>query len=1083
MRSVVGRVVVLETGVGVPSLTVTVTSVPTNAGANVAASTAHSETLRRVGSVLTDEDGRFSLAYGGATADADTVWNLRLEVHADGDIGAKGTLYADTNARAASGDTESYLVRVSSEKLTAAGIELPQSRDEAPMVRTAKQQAFRTALTLNAEKVTADAGAARLSLVRAKAATLKPAFVQGLLARSGGAATTDTGTVKERSLAATKRGLAQRVRPSSVRARLSLTAAQRAAIHAVAQPDGSVAGAAIEPFFASPSTGEPVYQNPYLAICRDQTLPANKCAGAGTGGDDSPTSSGNGSPVPTRNIPDIVWSVLDAPGAGTSSGRTTLKDLANEVRAIELASGPADATAFYDFQTIQIAFDHVWHDAFDEDVLETALDLHREVTRVGGAPDPAPGTNPIETLRSEARIALRELGGLAGGLFSSGLSGARYNEVIPTRPIQGPLETELGSLLSELEGRLLEPYRFTTYAADETGTSVNFGLVVTYRQTWEPLGYQAGKLVRTLTLAPGEERTYVKKRSESVKKKSSAKDVFKDSLKTDDTSTTRTADAIVEAAQSQTGFSLSYTGTVGASFTVNAAKSSSDTRQQFREAVQKVARDHESERSTEVSTETSFETSAEETGKITNPNDELAVTYLFYELQRRFRVKERIQKITPVVLVAQHVPSPHEITLAWLIQNDWILKRVLLDPSFAPALEGLSRSLTGDKLTVDHLKRDVTDQRALVKKVQENLAGLRNQVAQRYASLERSVQDREAVLEGQSRESFLHKIGDLFTGSDEETQDAARLREDMARDAFDRADRAERALADQLERELSVLQEMSQKYVEAEATFQNRLVELSRLRLHVKSNILYYMQAIWDHEPPDQRFFRLHQIQVPKLDGTLNYRLIDDPSALPMPPSWQPPQTVQVTATIADPTAEAPLVEIADLDRPLGYKGNYMIFPLTSPNVLTRYMSVPYADTVSGVRDPDDLGNYTLSELDDYVCCLKNNLPDADLQALLPGINQAYQALLASAHPLEDTVIVPSSSLFIAALPTDRPILEDFKLLHRAADVEKVLAEVRQGELENVRRAARILANDLADPDIEKTTLVQGVSTVAVTDS
>ena len=33
--------------------------------------------------------------------------------------------------------------------------------------------------------------------------------------------------------------------------------------------------------------------------------------------------------------------------------------------------------------------------------------------------------------------------------------------------------------------------------------------------------------------------------------------------------------------------------------------------------------------------------------------------------------------------------------------------------------------------------------------------------------------------------------------------------------------------------------------------------------MHVKENILYYMQAIWSHEPPDQRFFRLYNIDVP----------------------------------------------------------------------------------------------------------------------------------------------------------------------------------------------------------------------------
>ena len=30
----------------------------------------------------------------------------------------------------------------------------------------------------------------------------------------------------------------------------------------------------------------------------------------------------------------------------------------------------------------------------------------------------------------------------------------------------------------------------------------------------------------------------------------------------------------------------------------------------------------------------------------------------------------------------------------------------------------------------------------------------------------------------------------------------------------------------------------------------------------MKQNIFYYMQAIWDHEPADQRFFRLYNKKV-----------------------------------------------------------------------------------------------------------------------------------------------------------------------------------------------------------------------------
>jgi hypothetical protein len=69
---------------------------------------------------------------------------------------------------------------------------------------------------------------------------------------------------------------------------------------------------------------------------------------------------------------------------------------------------------------------------------------------------------------------------------------------------------------------------------------------------------------------------------------------------------------------------------------------------------------------------------------------------------------------------------------------------------------------------------------------------------------------------------------------------------------------------------------------------------------------------------------------------------------------------------------------------------------------------------------------------------------------------------------------VPTGSVFIEALPGEHPLLEDFKALHRAVDVKKVQAEVRKTELENIRYAARILAGEREDPDIERKIVVEG---------
>ncbi|MGZ8097027.1 MAG: hypothetical protein ACXWUD_12375, partial [Methylosarcina sp.] len=67
-----------------------------------------------------------------------------------------------------------------------------------------------------------------------------------------------------------------------------------------------------------------------------------------------------------------------------------------------------------------------------------------------------------------------------------------------------------------------------------------------------------------------------------------------------------------------------------------------------------------------------------------------------------------------------------------------------------------------------------------------------------------------------------------------------------------------------------------------------------------------------------------------------------------------------------------------------------------------------------------------------------------------------------------------TGSLFIEMLPSDKSLLEDFKLKHREWDVYKVQAEVRKMEIENLRFAARLLNNEREDPDIEKKIVVKG---------
>jgi hypothetical protein len=297
----------------------------------------------------------------------------------------------------------------------------------------------------------------------------------------------------------------------------------------------------------------------------------------------------------------------------------------------------------------------------------------------------------------------------------------------------------------------------------------------------------------------------------------------------------------------------------------------------------------------------------------------------------------------------------------------------------------------------------------------------------------------------------------------------------------------------QLEVATTALQSAVDKLSSAVKEHYDRVAEIDRLRVHVKDNILYYMQAIWRQEPPDQRFFRLYNIDVPdlmpvttgqtvnigaasqaeNLDGLLKAFLPDGggetlKATLPLP-------------TFPNPLPKKKLVEVADLDNVLAYKGNYMVFALKENNYITLHMMQDYLDVAEELllRDPDELGNYSIEELQELATCVNAKEPDV-FKKYRKQFKQLLMDRLTSSRKDNEFVIVPTKSLYIECLVGTHPLLEDFKLIHRALDVKKVQAEVRHAELENIRLAARALEGEREDPDIEKKIVVEKAQTVVI---
>ena len=166
---------------------------------------------------------------------------------------------------------------------------------------------------------------------------------------------------------------------------------------------------------------------------------------------------------------------------------------------------------------------------------------------------------------------------------------------------------------------------------------------------------------------------------------------------------------------------------------------STKTKKDFREAVLKSAREYREQHRVEVDVSESSEAETTSFHEIQNPNDELAVTYLFYELERTYRISEKLHRLTPVILVANEVPAPNEIDDAWLIEHDWILNRAILDDSFRPALDYLAKSFTGAEVNIKILQANAQANKELVDRLNQQLQLQLNILAANQRGLDEAV--------------------------------------------------------------------------------------------------------------------------------------------------------------------------------------------------------------------------------------------------------------------------------------------------------------------------------------------------------
>lgn len=354
------------------------------------------------------------------------------------------------------------------------------------------------------------------------------------------------------------------------------------------------------------------------------------------------------------------------------------------------------------------------------------------------------------------------------------------------------------------EDRLPTAYSFDPFLPQ----SVNFGIQVIYRQSWIPLGTQPGEIVRTLPLGPRQtEKVSFKavRRNKSTRQAEMATSI---ETATESSAATKDSQEVVQEASEKFNWHVEASASANygfgsASLTAGMggenASSSRDTKATLNETMEKTASKIRKDTKIVVSTEIEETSEFTQSSEITNPNDEVAVTYIYSRLQRQYEIRTHLSELNTVIYVAEPVPAPGEIGGAWIRRYDWILSRELLDDSFRSDLE-LVRSHRPD---------------GGEEEMDENIRSL---------------------------------MESLSGGSAPGLPDYSGLRGELP-DIFQNPQQA-------YEREVE-----RQRARRAENEEYRRAVR--RLAHHIYDNVLHYCRAIWTAEDPDARLLRYGKIRVP----------------------------------------------------------------------------------------------------------------------------------------------------------------------------------------------------------------------------
>ena len=687
------------------------------------------------------------------------------------------------------------------------------------------------------------------------------------------------------------------------------------------------------------------------------------------------------------------------------------------------------------------------------------------------------------------------------------------NQYVAFGRTDGQSNAQLALAWTQIAGEMLNQYGDALTAADSAADcrqtlpggypfdlfmpySVNLGIRLTYRQEWRMLGNQRGEIVRTIPLVPKQteklstkifRRTKVTRSAESLKSLETTTEMSQSSKDSSEI-INETAENNGWKAEAEGGLDLGFFKLGGGASTSSAVEETSrETSSHLSESVKKTAGKARAETKVVVSIESESTFERTTASEIQNPNDEIAVTYVYSKLQRQYEVFTGLAELTNVLMVAEPVPRPDQVTDAWIRRYDWIIAKALLDDSYRDTLNALS------------LEGEPTDTSTL----EDTMHGVLTNTITNFGGVAR-----------QGVSLALQRV--------DPTQEAQRGYQEAVRSHAEQ-DRA---------RDLMT---------------RNR----ARLKRHIRDNILHYCRAIWSQEDREQRLLRYRRmgVVVPTQftfagslsnvmpDGTTQTASLDGPvdqllvSIAALEANGESP--VLTGTFLPVDGSEVPVADVINPAGPIGYHGNYALYYLRPEYVsqnsfkALQMLKWPYrhdayqvcGDSALGadeglLLDPElkrirakyygpdadpasvqamvqDLGGeQTRRSMTQYVPQLRLAFEVARSEDRRIGVEAGVDGPAVTSFLQNVDYFVPcyadylyrrqqsrrfpveTNCLVVDILPGEGSALEPFKLGHRGTDLKKADEERHRMELDNDRREALLVAGNLGDPHIDKANVI-----------